>query len=372
MKILICGNYGVSNVGDEAMLAGLKQAILINLPDAKIEVMGKGRLLPIGFRSLMRDMFVSKNPDSRTKSIQFIKSCDVFILGGGGLFTDEEYKRVPLFWALHGLFAHYICKKSVYCMGISVSPLRGLNKWIVKKLFSIAKAIVVRDKPSYELVMKEYGVLPILSSDLALFLDFQPLPIKKKSDERYIVVSLRQFPKNNENLYTKLAQFCNWAIDKYGLYIKLMPFQEGEDFDYAVLNKIFERINKKIHIAVEKFPLMSPKPESRINELIEILANAEAVIGMRLHACILSLLAETPFIPLGYMNKVKDFWGEFEEISTVELSDFTAETLKTKFKKIMENQEQIRALIKQIKLKLLERAKKTEETILSFKRDISK
>ena len=40
---------------------------------------------------------------------------------------------------------------------------------------------------------------------------------------------------------------------------------------------------------------------------------------MRLHAGIISLMTETPFIALNYMNKVSDFWCEFKDIPIIDI-----------------------------------------------------
>lgn len=311
----LCGNYGVFNVGDEAILAGLESLIKKTDPAAEISVMGKGSLLPFGLRSCLKSIFSRRMRKPRL----LVKSCDVFILGGGGLFTDEEGPAVSLFWALHGLYAHWV-GKPVYCIGISVGKIRFWNKFFVKKLFGVSKAVTVRDKASFEL-LKKWGIKCVLATDLALALTYEI----KDSDQRknYIVISARRFKNSDKILYKELAQLCDYVIEKHGFNVRLLPFQSGGQFDEYILHKIFEHAKHKENIKIEPFT-------ADLDKILNILGNAKAVIAMRLHAGILSLVTETPFIPLTYMQKVSDFWAECDYIKPLSILN-NADDLSTSF-----------------------------------------
>lgn len=355
MKIAICGNYGVFNAGDDAILEGLTGAIKKHLPEAEIVVMGKGRLFPFGVRSFAKAIF---RPSHWMTPYRLIKSCDAFVIGGGGLFTPEERGFVPIFWAMHGIAA-LLLKKPVYCLGISVYPLKGLSKILVKFLFSKCKYISVRDKDSYRIVAHDWEIPCKFGSDFAMLIDYEKSMQGEKEKQRYIVISMRSFKGNNGNLYKILAQACDKIIEDYGLQIKLVPFQKGDQFDAHVLNKIFAQAKHKEQIFVENF-------YADIKQLIKILERAELVIAMRLHAGILSLLAGTMVIPLSYTEKVKSFWGGMKDIDFLEIPSLTFHNFMAVFHKTWNNRSNLLISMQNIKDELTKRASKSIETFIGF------
>ena len=102
-KLLIIGNYGAGNLGDDAILAGI-------LTDLK-ELDFKGSLaITHGgvrtsldlYRSLTKLPFAPVGLRSRLRLSKTIEKAwapyTVAILGGGGLFTDAESWRAPYNW----------------------------------------------------------------------------------------------------------------------------------------------------------------------------------------------------------------------------------------------------------------------------------
>ncbi|MBI2638753.1 polysaccharide pyruvyl transferase family protein [Candidatus Peregrinibacteria bacterium] len=342
MKILICGNYGMKNIGDEAILAGLKKLILEQIPDAEIKVMARGSLFPIGFRSLFNSIF---HPSMWFKPLSIVKNCDVFILGGGGLFSEEERYLSPLFWAFHGLIAAW-CKKPVYCLGISVSRLGFLNKFFCKILFQKSKAVIVRDIASKNL-LQEWGILSVLGTDPAIVLDTDCED--ETQQENYVAISFRPFKNLNDNSYKIIAQFCDSIIEKFGLSIRFIPFQNEYQIDTQILHTIFDHVKRKDKIIIHEF-------NENFNELLKILAKAEMVIGMRLHSGILSILAQSPFISLSYMDKVKDFWSEFPKVACLDLDTLHIDNLISQFEKIWNDRREYRRISRETKTFLKKRS----------------
>lgn len=350
MKIVICGYFGIRNIGDEAILEGLKAMFLRIFPGCEIEVMGKGRLFPFGFRSFLRSLF---SPKLWTAPYRLIKSCDLFILTGG-LFTDEEGFFVPTFWALHGLIAHHL-KKPIYILGVNIGELNLWNTFLCKKLFSKSRLSIVRDQTSYNL-LASWGIKSCMAPDFATMIPFRPVRTEEKN--RYIVLSAKPIKQDPNSLYTNLAQFCDSVSMEYGLQIRLIPFHEGDMSDASALNKIFEQMKNKSNAKIEKF-------YEKTSDLLPILANAEVVIAMRLHAGILSVMSETPFIALPSMKKVENLWSEFPGINIVEITPFLIDKLELVFQNIINSRRDHRAIVSAIKQKFIERATVSEELIKS-------
>lgn len=336
MKITVCGNYGVTNIGDEAILLGLKRLILKCDPRAKITVLGLGTLLPIGIRSFLRSLF---NFSRIKRPLEAIKNCDLFILGGGGLFTQEEHYFSAAFWALHGLIA-LLFKRKVAVIGVSIGILSGINKVLVRALLQRAGAVVVRDGFSLEQVQR-WRVKAELLPDLAYYAS-APLRgarfIKKSGLEpRYGIISVRDYNKFNNSLYKKIAQLCDAIIQNFGLEIRLIPFQYAICNDTVALNKIFEQMKYKNQAQVLLFT-------DNIIQILGEISRAEFMIGTRLHSCILSMINRVPFIPLSYMGKVNNIWSSAKFVNVFDIFDIQIDDIIKVLQNIIQNRE------KQIKI----------------------
>lgn len=349
MKIVVCGYFGIRNIGDEAILMGLRRLLLRIKPMCEIEVMGHGKLFPFGIRSFLRSLFVWRRWQA---PYRLVKSCDYFIMSGG-LFTDEEGIFVSTFWLLHGLTAHFF-KRPVLLLGISIGRLSLWNKWLCKKLYKASKLIVVRDKASFE-KLDSWGIKSHLGSDISGFIEYKKEGISEK--EKYVVICVRPYRKTPEFLYTNIAQFCNALIEKYGFNIRLIPFHEGPESDSKVLNTIFEHIKEKSKVQIDNF-------YGHIPDLMDVLSKASFVFGMRLHAGILATLVGTPFIGISYMEKVGNFWHE-TAIKALSQDQISVDNLLQEFQNIYNSDREHRLLIKNIQEFFIEKAKKTEEILAS-------
>ena len=359
----------MGNTGDEAILRGLQSVLGKIWADSEISVMGRGKLLPVGIRSFLKALV---KPRLFLEPYRIIKSCDIFILGGGGLFTDEERPFVSLFWALHGYVAHLL-KKKVLCLGISVGKISFFNRWFVKKVLKVAKIVMVRDQHSQR-IMEKMGIKSYLGCDFAS-MNFKTLChgelvepcqtnkriLRQAHDDNYIVISARPFKNIDEKLYTILAQLCDTVIEKHGLAVKLIPFQKGEGNDSKILHKIFEQVRQKDKVKIENF-------YENINELMQTLANEQVVVSMRLHAGILSALTGTPFIPLNYMEKVSDFWEMFPDIKPIDINKINIDDLAERFQNIYSNGRNNKAVFEKISMDLRGKAQETEELLAKLLR----
>lgn len=356
MRITVCGYFGAGNIGDELILASLRKILLKAFPNAEISVMGKGKLIVFGFRSFLRSIF---NWARWREPVKLLRNTDLFVLGGGGLFTDEEGLFVSAFWALHGLFAR-LFRKPLVIIGVGIGKIRLWNIPLVKAVFKSAKFIFVRDQFSKN-ILDTWRIPALLMPDLAFFLE-GPATEEKASD--YIVISARPFIKNDENLYKKLAQFCDAIYLKYGLKTRFIPFQNGSQNDADILNKIFDQMMEKSAATVD--------PCYDHSGILKVISNARALVGMRLHAGILAMLCGVPFIPIAYMAKVTNLWKEFPEIHPIDLGNFRADQLIREFDRIWNYSREYRGKLKAIQITMTERTIKAEKQLIEKLREIQK
>ncbi len=305
---------------------GLFLLIREHFPEAEIEFMGKRKLFPLGIRSFVKSLFLWK---LWSLPVKLVKSADAFVLGGGGLFTDEERYFVGAFWALQGLLASLFCKKILIC-GVSIGEMGVVSTFFTKKLFKKATIVIVRDTPSYE-IFKKWNIKAELGIDLALFLKSKFENIRKieKSShddkEKYFILCLKAFKNYDDKLITIFTQFIDFLSSKYDFNITLLCLQSTALNDVYILNKIIDQYriqygNSK-NIKIEKY-------DGNIYEIVELISGAEAVISMRLHGSILSLITRTPFLPIAYMSKVSDFFSDFPGLNFLKLNELNLTRLK--------------------------------------------
>lgn len=303
-KVVICGNYGATNLGDEAILTGILKMLPPGLEivvlsanpweTAKKYGVKSAHFIPTGIRSTLKGFFGLHF----FKALYHIATCKMFILGGGGLFTDEKPHAIIL-WGIHAQFA-YLFKKPVYMFAQSVGPLDSdWAKKAVLETFKKAALITVRDQESKDLlnslgVDKQITVVP----DPAFLMDVPQN--RPERQEKYMILSVRPWIKTPQDLYKNLAQYVDWLYRERGIKALLLPFQEKPDNDFRELNKIFEQVGNREAVEILKW-------DSDLDIILGLFMGAEFVLGMRLHSLIFACLTETPMIGLVYSPKVKNF-----------------------------------------------------------------
>ncbi|MBP9718694.1 polysaccharide pyruvyl transferase family protein [Candidatus Gracilibacteria bacterium] len=319
MRYSIIGNYGVGNVGDEALLLGLKTVIKQIDPDAHFEVMGKGCLFPMGVRSLLVSLF---RWASWRKPLKLAKSSNICILGGGGLFSDEERPLTGAFWALQGLVCHFIARKPVWVLGVSIGPMNFLSRILVLFLLRRAKSVVVRDKVSFEF-LRRYGVSGHQFPDLAYFLAKPPLT----NQENGVIISLKPVKNFKLGLSTIFVQFIDFITEKYGFDISLIAFEQNTYSDVDFLHTIFVQLKNKAKVAIIPF---SAEPQ----KVLEYFSRAQVALCMRFHSGIFATLTGTHFINLAYNSKNAHF-NNAPGSTTLNIKEISLSALKASFESLL-------------------------------------
>jgi polysaccharide pyruvyl transferase CsaB len=345
MKIVIAGNYGAKNLGDEMILEGLLSSLKSVVPSAEITVLSgdpketvskygskysvkSEQKFSAGLRSLISGIFDLKRQTKKT-----VKNCDYFILGGGGLFNDMSFKA-NIIWGVQAFMA-YLYKKPVIMYGQSVGHLQGFfTKKLVKKLFQKAKLITVRDEDSKE-CLKDLGVTkPIyVTPDMAFNTPPQAGLINnvREANTPKMIIALRQYKKIPENLKRTLCEFFSWLIKDKKINLEFLDFQLGDEGDFALTEEIISNIQPKAGL------IHSIKHLHNINsseDMLKIFSSADFVFGMRLHSIISAIKTHTPFIAVNYSGKVKSLLKSHSLDEFI--VDFTTglEDLKKKFLKL--------------------------------------
>ncbi|MEK7528192.1 MAG: polysaccharide pyruvyl transferase family protein [Patescibacteria group bacterium] len=308
-KIILCGSYGAGNVGDEAILRSLLQSVQKEFKEASITVLCSFPneekkyysaefpdvtfewLFPGGLRSFLLLLLSGKV----FKTLKSVRSANLFILGGGGLFTDDESIKAVVLWAMQ-VFIAKLLKVSVRVVAVSVGPFKGrLARFLSKKALSMADEVSVRDNSSAKLLM-EMGVKNSIVKDPVFALDVKNIQDNTASVGKYIILSLRPWHSFVESSYKEIAQALDKIVEEFGFDIVFIPFQTAPQNDVGVLNKISVHMRNKNKLFIRPHTL-------DIGKVYREFVGAQAVIGMRLHSVVFSIITKKPFIMIAYGDK---------------------------------------------------------------------
>ncbi len=291
MKIALIGNYGATNVGDDAILESIlethKEHDFIVLSASHKDVHAQlnvetAPLFPLGFRSLLKNGF--------RKSKKALKSVDAVVLGGGGLFQDN-YLYACFLWAWQ-LRHVKKAKKPLFIYGAGVGPLRTkIGRKLARNAFNYASKITVRDSESLQTLLDlgidhnkiEVGTDPVFSMEV-------PHEVERKKGT--YLISLRPWLKNDVNTIEVFTNFLLKLKEEKGAKFKFVVMQQIKEHDHKILDQIAEVIGGEILI-----------PEN-FNQLLSAMNETEFAIGMRYHFLIAALMTNTPALPISYSPKV--------------------------------------------------------------------
>jgi polysaccharide pyruvyl transferase WcaK-like protein len=322
-KILICGNYGAKNTGDELILLGtlnlLKNfdiSVLSEHHDLKYEVKHFPKF-PSGLSSLKKYIFSKKD------NLKALKECDLFLLGGGNLFAGPSFKA-NIIWGIQALFSLFYRKKLIiYCQSIGDNNKFFLGKFIAF-LFNKADEIYLRDEISAN-ILKKYGVKNQIKiiADPAFMLTRAQKTIRTKT-----LISLRQISNINQNFIQEIFLFL-----KPHSNISFLSFDTGKENDQLLAEKVIDR-------GLENAEILD-YVDNPINVLNEF-ETADFAICMRLHSIICAIISCTPFIAIKYAKKIESFlkYANLSELMIAQ-EDVSVEILNQKLAYIKANKEKI-------------------------------
>lgn len=323
MKIGIIGNYGATNIGDDAILT----AILKSLSGHEITVLSSDPkktssqfgvdsvpLFPLGVRSSLKNGF--------RRTIRAIKDVDVVVLGGGGLFQDN-YIYACMLWYWQVVWVR-ILNKPLFIYATGVGPLKT---WLGKKLarwaYNEADVITVRDKYSRDTLHK-IGVLEqnIYTTTDPAFIYNAP-EVTKDRTKNLFVVSIRPWLNYNGKIISSFTKYLEELKKEKDIEIVFVCMQQIKEKDHKVIDPIIKKIGGQLYIP------------SNFSELIQVMQKAEFAIGMRYHFLIAAILTQTPILPVSYSPKINELLnGTPLEKYILPVNKLSADSLKEGMKRL--------------------------------------
>lgn len=294
MHVVLSGYYGFDNVGDDAILYAIIQALQKCQKDVEITVLSNNP------EATKKTYGVNAVNRWKMKEVsRAIKESDGLISGGGSLLQDQtSMKTIPYYAGIMRIANWH--KKPVFIYAQGMGPINSsFSKMITHSTLNKVANITVRDEDSKKL-LEEIGVQkPItIVPDPVIGLDQDAFSSSWLADkpfkDRYIAVSVRDWPSGID-YKRKIAA----ALDKLiaaGENIVFVPMHGAHD----------ENASAEVVQLMHESSVIAPGNLS-IEEKIAVIGQSKLLIGMRLHSLIFSSIYYTPFIAISYDPKIDAF-----------------------------------------------------------------
>jgi polysaccharide pyruvyl transferase WcaK-like protein len=224
------------------------------------------------------------------------------------------YAQLPLLARALGLDFHMF--------GVGVGPLGHDDaRRLVQFVASIASSLAVRDEASRQLVDSSGGSGsriacypdPVFALDLAR--RSVPEQVERLAREwRILAVNLRHWELGaGPTLGERLARALGDIVARHeGVALLGIPMQGGENRDEQALRDVFDRV-----------PMPGSHPKivlpwtPRLDELLGALSTCDALVAMRLHACLLAHRLGKPVLGIDYDPKIREHFAQVGAASRV-------------------------------------------------------
>jgi polysaccharide pyruvyl transferase WcaK-like protein len=346
--VLLIGNYGSRNLGDEAILWAIlhylnnvhRRRATFVVPSRQPEEVGRflGRertaLRPCPIASL-RDLLTS------------LRQSDLVLIGGGGIFsayTGPLARGVPLFAVLARMLGKQVAYFGLGFYDTAPAWLRAL----ANLSFLTANLIVLRDRPSLHPLWQPVRRSPrtLLGRDLVLYLEEpirqgaiappQPDPalaevaarmrLWRQEGHPVIAISLKptQDGRANERILTETALALR-AWEHQGARFALFPFAITPVW-YEDDLSFLTALTKRADLPSDRYLMV---PQSHPFYWLRLLQEEVCcMVAMRFHAQIFAHLAHVPFYALAYERKNEGFLDEQGHFDRCRAEEVRAETLQ--------------------------------------------
>lgn len=334
--IVISGYYGFDNSGDDAILKAIVKGFRNS--DKKLNIIALSNNPP-STEKIYGIKAVDRFKMDEVKKV--MKSCDLFISGGGSLLQDITSTRSLLYYlALMKLAKFYKRKVMVFANG--VGPIDGkLNKVLTKRILEKVDLITLRDEESKEFV-RELGVEnknvfvtadPVFSleaigeKDVLEILEKENIP----KDKPLVGIAIRDW-SNNDELIDSMARASDYMVDKYGVNILLIPMHYPEDLS----------ISKKVMDKTESNGVYILNGKYSVDEIMGVIKELEMILAMRLHSLIYAATQEVPMVGIVYDPKIVGFLNTIKVPNMVDVDNLVYEDLLKNIDEVWENRELLR------------------------------
>ena len=319
--VLICGAYGMSNAGDEAILQALVAEMRAIDPDMPICVLSRTPK-----QTAERHGVESLHMFDLRGFLRVMRRSKLYINGGGSLIQDVTSTR-SLWYYLYTIAAakHRGCRVLMY--GCGIGPVkRGFNRWLTGRVLNrYVDAITLREENSLQ-ELRLFGVTKPgieVASDPALTLRGATAPEVEARMQalgldpaaEYVCFCLRSWEGFHEKAEC-FARAADYVYEKYGmtpLFLAVNLRSDGAAAQEA------SKLMRSPHVIVAE-PMST-------DMTVGFISRMRAVVSIRLHGLIFAASQAVPVAGVVYDPKVSAFLDYIGESNYAQLSELTEEGL---------------------------------------------
>lgn len=316
MNFLITNSVPL-NGGDEALLRALIAALVRRWPNSDITVLCKDMALCRKYLpdlKLASDLEFATTEKSRRSSLECYRKADLVLSAPGG-FLHDHYSIEE---RLRGFEVALRLSKPLILVAQSIGPFwkpESIKR--VQQVLNRVPCICVRDQISTR-YLTQCGVdtsnIRITADVAFLWHQIEPQLFKPKTEStiRLIGLSFRAWPLGDKTVLqqtiAKAEQLCRYILSdglKRILFLSTCQGIPGYVDDSQIALQIRDRLPEDLKLRCD-----IDRAHHGPTELIHALGQCDAFIGMRLHACILAMLAGVPAMGLGYEEKTEEVFRQ--------------------------------------------------------------
>lgn len=319
------------NLGDSAILAGIVAVIRENEANARIAVVSDGTVIARGVGPVDR---VPKGLRGLIPLFRAIAQSRLVVVGGGGLFQDDDSLIKMPYWAARCLMARVFNRRIVGC-SLGVGPLRAVTSRVcARAAFLTMTAISVRDEAAAGVarLLTDRPVVvtpdPALLCKAATDAEAEALlrqlgicreagPLIGISPRRFYPIRRRWIPhviRSKLFAYDDPVTASHQLIERYASALTTLIKRHGARLLFMPTYNVTHEADDDICRAIQK---LLPESNSHLIEVTDpslfkaITRKLAVMIGGRMHPVILAASSGTAVVGLAYNPK---FYGFFEAI----------------------------------------------------------
>jgi polysaccharide pyruvyl transferase CsaB len=341
--ILIAGYYGFNNTGDEAILSAMIHDLRQVISELNITVICGN---PQQTKHIHHVNTVAWADVRGIK--EAIQSCDLVILGGGGLFHDywgvdtssiltAEHMGIAFYYSISLLASIY--KKPLMLYAVGVGPvITDDGRQYVRAIARNSTVITVRD-PDSKIILISLGIPAskvTITSDPAFGLVLPQKRVLRTEEQNrefpVVGVALRNWDVGVEPEYweTQVARALDKFLDDHSTAkVVFIPFQDVQETlldDSGISRRMQKRMKNS-----SRTKLISRNSSFLDREMA--IAQCDLILGMRLHALIGAVSQAIPIVGLIYDPKVQQL---MTQLGMLKFALPITETTDDKLLKIIE------------------------------------
>lgn len=306
---------GAGNLGDDLISVLLAKAILDRWPAAELGILHAGLSNPFEYPSpcqirLLRTPSRRSLPEylDHLQAIkEFVRTSDLILIGGGGLFQDSHYPFTVHEWLRDALRTSRK-RIPVAAVGVGFGPLNlRFSRWYLKHGLGRLAEIQVRDEQSAEIVRSlghETTVAPdiVAGSDLSDSL----FGIRLEPPSKQVLgCSIRPWPGLDVAATLHLIRIASESTQSS---VRLFAFEHADPHD-ASEYEFAMRLAKGLEENGVSTEVWCYRKQP-IEEFARAFGSVTLAIAARFHANILWQKMAIPVLPIAYAPKVARLYEE--------------------------------------------------------------